>query len=147
VNQRWQGLLFPGSFLADPIVYEALRSASVANGDSEFVLTAIYGGNGFETSVLSHWPNTLVEFLEARKTAQLDFTPASELFGATTGKWGCCFFFEEYFQIGGEKEFIGTLCDALGGQEVLRSNFYRFAAHGWPVDAGDRDVILRNIGW
>jgi hypothetical protein len=147
VNEQWSGLLFPGSFMTAPNVYDALRRASTSIGDSEFVLTAIYGEDGFETSVAGRWPNTLAEFLEARKAAQLDHTPASELFGASTSKWGCCFFFDEYFQIAGEQEFIDMLAEALGGQETLRTNFYRFAAHGWPIGAGDRDAILNRVGW
>ena len=146
-NTQWFGLLFEGSFIAQTKVYDALRTASVAMGDNEFVLTSMYGEDGFETSILAPWPSSLAEFLSLRISAELDFTPASELFGATSPAWGCCFFFDEYFHVGGEKAFIDLVTNTLGCVEKLRSDFYRFAAHDWPLGAGDRDAVLQSVGW
>ena len=146
-NENWLGLLFEGSFVSRSVVYEAIRTASIAIGDSHLILTAMYGETGFETSIEAAWPASLAEFLELRAIGKLDFTPASELFGVGSGEWGCCFFFDEYFHIGGSKEYIENISELLGGNEKLKDDFYQFAAHSWPMGAGDRDAILCGVGW
>lgn len=146
-DEGWHGLLFEGSFLAHADAYEAIRAASTMVGDDGFLLTAMYGAKGFATSIQAQWPGTFDEFLGLRAAGQLDFTPASELFGATSDKWGCCFFFDEYFHVGGIKAFVDCIAERLGGYDVLRDEFFEFAAHDWPMGAGDRNAILKSVGW
>ena len=147
VNADWKGLLFEGSFLSRADVYDALRAGSILVGDHDFVLTAMYGEKGFATSIEAQWPASLEEFLELRKAGQLDFTPASELFGLSSIEWGCCFFFDEYFHVSGVKPFIDCVAEKLGGYETLKNDFHKFAAHDWPMGAGDRNAILCIVGW
>lgn len=146
-QSNWQAVLLPSSFIRDEKTYAAIRDAAIACGDSEYVLTAMYGEPSFSVSIQAEWPNNLKIFMDSRRRAELDFAPCAELFGSQTTNWGCAFFFDEFFAVSGVPAFMTQFLESIGGANAVRTQFINYAATEWPVEILTREEVLKNVGW
>lgn len=143
-NLNWEIALLPYGLNLVESNYQALATAAIAVGDSEFVVTEVESIEKHGISFVLPWSRELLDHVRCdSETGHL----TTALFAGST-MWGAVSYPDiDCLILGGEQSYMRQFYIEAGGRENVRSCFITFATNEWKISADDKRTLLSLAGW